>query len=73
MVNNPWPDLWRLRELAVKEGGVAEKQFHDAVLDTGLLSIEMVKARIVEDDLRSDWKTSWKFLTFHEKIGPVVM
>lgn len=56
--------LWKLRELVVDSGDMSEKEYHDAVLQTGMLPIEMVKALIMGDELTRDFETSWKFYDF---------
>lgn len=56
--------LWKLRETVVDSGNLSEKEFHDAVLKTGVLSIEMVKALILNDKLDKGFKTKWKFYDF---------
>lgn len=56
--------LWKLRELVVDSGDMSEKEYHDAVLQTGKLPIEMVKALIMGDELTRDFETNWKFYDF---------
>jgi hypothetical protein len=56
--------LWKLRETVVDSGKLSEKEFHDAVLKTGVLSIEMVKALSLNDELDKGFKTKWKFYDF---------
>ncbi|KAM5350024.1 hypothetical protein ACJ41O_006529 [Fusarium nematophilum] len=56
--------LWKLREVVVDGGKMSEKDYHDAILKTGMMPIEMVKALIVEDKLSRDFKTTWKFYDF---------
>lgn len=53
--------LWKLREMVVDTNEVSEKEYHDAILKTGMLPIEMVKALITGDELSRDFKPEWKF------------
>ncbi|EEU45702.1 uncharacterized protein NECHADRAFT_41458 [Fusarium vanettenii 77-13-4] len=56
--------LWKLREMVVDTKEISEKEYHDAILKTGMLPIEMVKALITGDELSRDFKTEWKFYDF---------
>ncbi|KAG5783461.1 hypothetical protein H9Q73_002879 [Fusarium xylarioides] len=56
--------LWKLREMAVDTGKMTQKEYHDAILKTGGLPIEMVKALILNDELTKDFKAGWKFYDF---------
>lgn len=56
--------LWKLREMVVDTKEVSEKEYHDAILKTGMLPIEMVKALITGDELSRDFKPEWKFYDF---------
>ncbi|KAF5672794.1 hypothetical protein FHETE_3628 [Fusarium heterosporum] len=56
--------LWKLREMAVGSGKLSQKEYHDAILKTGGLPIEMVKALILKDELSKDFKAEWKFYDF---------
>ncbi|RSL67651.1 hypothetical protein CEP53_002897 [Fusarium sp. AF-6] len=56
--------LWNLREMVVDTKEVSEKEYHDAILKTGMLPIEMVKALITGDELSRDFKPEWKFYDF---------
>ncbi|KAH7256263.1 hypothetical protein BKA59DRAFT_412686, partial [Fusarium tricinctum] len=42
--------LWKLREMAVGDGKLSQKEYHDTILRTGGLPIEMVKALIMKDE-----------------------
>ncbi|EXL40671.1 hypothetical protein FOCG_16826 [Fusarium oxysporum f. sp. radicis-lycopersici 26381] len=57
--------LWKLREMAVDGGKMTQKEYHDAILKTGGLPIEMVKALILNDELTKDFKAGWKFYDFN--------
>jgi hypothetical protein len=56
--------LWKLREMAVGDGKLSQKEYHDTILHTGGLPIEMVKALIMKDKLSRDFKAEWKFYDF---------
>ena len=56
--------LWKLRELTVGSGDWSEKEYHDAILKTGMMPIEMVKALLMEDNLTRNFTTEWKFYDF---------
>lgn len=56
--------LWKLRELTVGSGDWSEKAFHDAVLKTSMMPIELVKALLLGDELTRDFKSTWKFYDF---------
>ncbi|KAF4455585.1 hypothetical protein F53441_2109 [Fusarium austroafricanum] len=56
--------LWKLREMAVGKGKLTQKEYHDAILRTGGLPIEMAKALILNDELSKDFKAGWKFYDF---------
>lgn len=58
--------LWKLREMTVDSGEWSEKEFHDAVLKTSMMPIELVKALLMGDDLSRDFETSWKFYDFEQ-------
>jgi uncharacterized protein (DUF885 family) len=56
--------LWKLRELVVDTGDLTQKEYHDAILKMAMLPVEMVKALIMGDELKPDFKTKWKFYDF---------
>ncbi|SPJ70641.1 uncharacterized protein FTOL_00369 [Fusarium torulosum] len=56
--------LWKLREMAVGDGKLSQREYHDTILRTGGLPIEMVKALIMKDELSKDFKAEWKFYDF---------
>jgi hypothetical protein len=56
--------LWKLREMAVGDGKLSQKEYHDTILRTGGLPIEMVKALVMKDELSKDFKAEWKFYDF---------
>jgi uncharacterized protein (DUF885 family) len=56
--------LWKLREMVVDSGEMGQKEYHDAILNLGVLPIEMVKAAIRGEELSRDFKPGWKFYDF---------
>lgn len=50
-----------LRKEVVGGGKMTERQFHDAVLQSGNIPIEMVRALLLEQKLTKEFKTSWRF------------
>lgn len=56
--------LWKLREMVVDTGRLSEKEFHDAILRTNMMPVELVKALIMGDELSADFETRWKFYSF---------
>lgn len=56
--------LWKLRELVLNSGNMSEKEYHDAILQMGILPIEMVKALVMGAELTRDFETNWKFYDF---------
>ncbi|KAF5007734.1 hypothetical protein FDECE_5982 [Fusarium decemcellulare] len=55
--------LWKMREMVVNKE-LSEKEYHDAILKTGMMPIEMVKALVMGDELSRDFKSEWKFYDF---------
>ena len=49
------------REL-VDSGRMTNREFHDAILQGGPMSIEMVRARLMNTPLTRDYRASWKFI-----------
>jgi uncharacterized protein (DUF885 family) len=50
-----------LRKEVLESGKMTEQQFHDAVLQSGSIPIEMVRALLLQQKLTKDFKTSWRF------------
>jgi uncharacterized protein (DUF885 family) len=46
----------------VDGGKMTDRQFHDAILQSGPIPVEMVRARLEGTRLPKDWKAGWKFL-----------
>ncbi|KAI1073787.1 hypothetical protein F5B20DRAFT_493266 [Whalleya microplaca] len=55
--------LMKLREEAVGKGygKLGEKEFHDRVLRTNVMPIEMLRALLLGKELNKDFKSEWKF------------
>ncbi|MGB2906373.1 MAG: DUF885 family protein, partial [Candidatus Aminicenantaceae bacterium] len=51
------------REL-VDSGKMTAKEFHDAVLHEGSIPIELLRAKLIDQDLSLDFTSNWKFYTF---------
>jgi uncharacterized protein (DUF885 family) len=45
----------------VRSGQMSPKAFHDAVLTSGNMPIELVRARLTGQELARDFRTSWRF------------
>ncbi len=45
----------------VETGKVAEKDFHDAILQQNSIPIELIRARFTKQKLTPDFETSWRF------------
>ena len=50
-----------LEKELVKSGKMSYRDFHDAVLQGGRMSVEMVRAMLVKEPLTRDFTTRWKF------------
>jgi len=50
-----------LHEELVGPGKMTNRQFHDAVLQSGSMPVEMVRASLTKQSLPASFKTSWKF------------
>lgn len=46
----------------VSSGRMSEKQFHDAIMRSGSMPIEMVRASLTATKLARDWRSAWKFV-----------
>jgi uncharacterized protein (DUF885 family) len=53
--------LRQLHREAVEAGKMSEKQFHDAVLQTNTMPMEMVRALLLKTDLKSTGEAEWKW------------
>jgi len=50
-----------LHDEVVGSGRMTERQFHDTILKMGTMPVEMVRARLTNQDLTADFQTHWKF------------
>jgi uncharacterized protein (DUF885 family) len=50
-----------LQKELVGRGRMTDRQFHDAVLHSGNMPVEMVRALLTNEPLTRDFKTSWRF------------
>jgi hypothetical protein len=57
--------LMELKKEMVDSGKMTYKQFHDAVIKENLIPIEMVRATLINQPLKKDFTTSWKFYDFN--------
>ena len=53
--------LVQLRREALCARRFAEKEFHDRVLRANVMPIEMLRALLLEEELREDFKATWRF------------
>ena len=53
--------FYALHKELVASGKMTDKTFHDAILKENRIPVEMIRADLEKQILRSDFKTSWKF------------
>ncbi|TVY46005.1 hypothetical protein LOCC1_G004676 [Lachnellula occidentalis] len=53
--------IYSLRKEVVDSGKMTEKQFHDRVLQSNMMPIELLRALIKEQHITPDFKSSWRF------------
>ncbi len=53
--------FYSLKTELVDSGKITFKQFHDAILHENNMPIEMVRAILINQPLKKDYKTSWRF------------
>ena len=53
--------FYALREELVKTGKMTDKEFHDKIMQLNSMPIEMIRAILTDQDLKENFKTSWKF------------
>ena len=51
----------------VDSGKMTAKAFHDAALHEGSIPIELLRAKIIDQELSPEFASQWKFYTFSEK------
>ncbi|MCF0074313.1 DUF885 domain-containing protein [Dyadobacter sp. CY261] len=56
--------LFSLKKELVDSGKMTFKQYHDAVMKENNMPIEMVRATLINQPLKADFKTQWKFYQF---------
>jgi uncharacterized protein (DUF885 family) len=45
----------------VESGRMTDRQFHDTILKSGTMPIEMIRATLTETELTRDWTPTWRF------------
>jgi hypothetical protein len=53
--------FYALKKELVDSGKMTYKQYHDSVMQENSMPVEMVRAILLNETLRKDFKTSWKF------------
>jgi uncharacterized protein (DUF885 family) len=53
--------FYELKKELVDSKKMTYKQFHDAILKENNMPVEMVRAILLKQDLKKDFKTSWRF------------
>lgn len=53
--------FYALKKELVDSGKMTYRQYHDAVMHENSMPVEMVRALLVNQPLKKDFKTSWKF------------
>ena len=53
--------FYALKKELVDSGKMTYKQYHDAVMHENSMPVEMVRAILIDQPLKKDFKTSWKF------------
>ncbi len=54
-------EFYALRTELVNSGKIKEKDFHDTILQSGPIPIEMLRALLTNQSLTKDFKTKWRF------------
>jgi uncharacterized protein (DUF885 family) len=57
--------LYELKKEVLKERKMSEKDFHDNVLKENCIPIEMLRAILLQVDLKEDYKTTWRFMKLY--------
>ena len=55
--------FYSLHKELVGGGEMTAKEFHDAILQGGIMPVELVRARLKGEKLTPDFKTNWRFYT----------
>jgi len=53
--------FYALKKELVDTHKMTYKQYHDAILHENSMPIEMLRAILINQPLKNDFKTSWKF------------
>lgn len=53
--------FYALKQELVDSGKMTYKQYHDAVMAENSMPVEMVRALLTKQEVKKDFKTSWKF------------
>ncbi|KAJ6786189.1 hypothetical protein PWT90_00751 [Aphanocladium album] len=68
-----WPPLYQagyllgalqfdnMRNEVLGKGRMSEKQFHDSIMRGGIMSVEMIRAVLLDLPLSADYKPQWRF------------
>jgi hypothetical protein len=54
--------LYELKKEVLAAGKMSEKNFHDRVLAENCIPIEIVRSILLEQELREDFKSNWRFI-----------
>jgi hypothetical protein len=54
--------LYALKKEILQSGKMSEKDFHDRVLKENCIPIEIVRAVLLEQELKEDYKSTWRFI-----------
>jgi uncharacterized protein (DUF885 family) len=54
-------EFYAMRAEIVNTGKMKEKDFHDAILQSGTMPIEILRALLTNQTLTRDFKTKWRF------------
>ena len=54
--------LYELKKEILKDVKMSEKDFHDNVLKENCIPIEILRAILLQVDLKEDYKTNWRFM-----------
>lgn len=55
--------LYELKKEILQSGKMSEKNFHDNVLKENCIPIEILRAILLQQELKKDHKSSWRFIT----------
>lgn len=55
-------EFYSLRDEVVNSGQMTEKEFHDLIMSQNSMPVEILRAKVIGNELKKDHKASWKFL-----------